>query len=435
MKISIFQAGVIAACILLAGVGLFVFSTYSSSSSKSAVGAVTIWGPFPRDAMTQALQSLAAADKDLKSVTYVQMQADTFDQDYVNAVAAGNAPDLVLISQEDLQKLKPTLYEIPFSAISARQFADTFADGASIFEDANGIYGVPFAIDPLVMYFNKTVLASSGIASPPATWEAMTGLVPSVTQQSGQTIGQALIALGTYANVHDARGILSALFFQAGVPVSTPVANGGVRGAITGTASNGITPGQAAVRFYTSFANPAQQSYTWNSSLPDSQQYFVQGKLALYLGYASELSYLQQANPNLSFDVAKIPQPATAASRVDYGKFYAFAIPRTAPNQSGAFAVAVKLSSDAAATALLKAAGTLAPAKKSLLPPTATPTDQYAAIFDDQAIIARGWLSPDPATTDSIFASMIQNVISGRSTLDQAVPAAEQSLTAALQHP
>lgn len=435
MKLSFFQAGVIAAFVLLAGVGLFVFSTYTGSAGKSSVGAVTIWGPFPKDAMIQAITTLANTDKNLKSVTYVQVQPDTFDSDYVNAVAAGKAPDLILVSQEHLQQLKPTLYEIPYSSISARQYADTFADGASVFEDANGTYGVPFAIDPLVMYFNKTLLSSSGIAAPPATWEAITGLVPSVTQTgANQGIAQALIALGTYPNVHNARGILSTLLFQAGVAITTPSASGAVQGTIaSGAPTNGISPGDAAVRFYTSFANPAQTSYTWNSSLPDSQQYFVAGKLALYLGYASELSYLQQANPNLAFDVAKVPQPATASTRTDYGLFYAFAIPRTAPNQAGAFAVAVGLSSAADQTALVHAAGTLAPAEKALL--SAPPSDQYSPVFYDQAIIAKGWLSPAPATTDTIFASMIQNVITGRSTLDQALTAAQQSLTAALQNP
>jgi ABC-type glycerol-3-phosphate transport system substrate-binding protein len=431
MKISVFQAVLLGAFGLLAVVGLVVFATYSGGSGKSSIGPVTVWGPFPKDAMAEALSTLANGNDDLKSVTYVEVRPDTLEDDYINAVAAGKGPDLILISQEDLGRLRPTLAPIPYSSITERQFKDAFADGASVFMAADGIYGVPIAIDPLVMYFNKTMLASAGIAAPPATWEAVAGLVPKVTQVSGQAVANPLIALGTYANVHGARGILSALFLQAGVPIASAGQGGVPSVSLVGQSSSGESAGAAVVRFYTSFANPAQPNYDWNASFADSRQQFVAGKLALYLGYASELSYLKQANPNLVFDVAKLPQPGTATARASYARFYAFAIPRTAANPSGAFSAAVALTSDAGDSALVKAAGTLAPAKRSLL--GADTEDPYAAVFNGEALIAKGWLSPAPLQTDQAFGAMITSVITGASSVTDALSAAERAIRAALQ--
>lgn len=430
MKISTFQAVLLGVFVVLGLVGLFVFATFTSSTGKSTIGAVTVWGTFPQGAMDQALAGLANGNKDLKSVTYVEKRPETFDDDYVNAVAAGQGPDLVIISQEDLARLKATLYPIPYTSITQRQFTDSFADGASIYAAAEGIYGIPLAIDPLVLYYNKTMLSTAGVAAPPSTWEAVAGLVPQVAKVSGQSVSNPLVALGTYANVHNARGIMSALFLQSGVPIAQ-ASGSSVAVSLAGNGANGQTPGEAALRFYTSFANPAQPNYDWNASLTDSQQLFLSGQLALYLGYASEFSYLKQANPNLNFDMAKFPQPATATSRADYGRIYAFAIPRTAHNQSGAFAAAIALSADDAETALTNAAGTLAPAKRSLL--GAATQDPYAAIYDDQALIARGWLSPAAAQTDAIFGAMITSVITGAARADEAIATAERSLSAALK--
>jgi hypothetical protein len=72
----------------------------------------------------------------------------------------------------------------------------------------------------------------------------------------------------------------------------------------------------------------------------------------------------------------------------------------------------------------------MAPALRSLLSPPAD--DRFAAIYYPEALVARGWLSPSPSQTDGIFAGMISNISSGRSTVIDAIRAADDSLDAAL---
>ena len=435
MKLSLFQGILFGTFGLAALLGLFVFATYTSNGGAGAVGTVTIWGTLPAADMQAGLLASTRSDLTLKGVTYVGMPVATLVADLASAIATGAAPDLVLASQEELVALTPLLTPIPLGTLSARTFADTFAGEGELFTAPSGAgyYGVPLLIDPLVLFYNRAILSSSGVATPPASWEAMTGLVPRATLTTAtRQITRALIALGTYDNVHNARGILSTLFLQTGVPLATRGSTGLITPDLGLTSTvGGLPPGQAVIRFYTQFTDPSKVSYTWNASLSDSQSSFQNGDLALYLGYVSEARYLQAANPNLDFDVAPVPQPATAVNKATYGLMYALMIPRGAKNPGGAYAAAALLSNSPEQLALASATG-LAPAARSAL--ARVQADPTAAVAARSALYAKGWLSPLPADTDAIFSAMINNVISGRSVLEAALATAERSLGALLQH-
>ena len=281
-------------------------------------------------------------------------------------------------------------------------------------------------------FWNRSIFSTSGIAKPPATWEALTGLVPNMaTLTPTRQITRGLIALGTYNNVHTARGILSSLFLQQGVPLSSYSANGTLAANLGVTASSGSSPGQSVLGFYTQFADPSKVSYTWNASLPDSEQSFLVGDLALYLGYASRARYLRVANPNLNFNVAPLPQSATARVKSAYGLIYALMIPRGAKNAAGAYQVAATLS-NVAEQSIAAAATGLAPATVSVL--ATEPADPVSAVAYATALYTKGWLSPAPADTDAVFSGMIGNVISGRLTVEAALAEAERSLNSLLQN-
>ena len=418
-------------------IGLFVFATYTNTGGAGAVGTVTIWGTLPKEAFQVGLLESVKNESTLKGVTYVEMPEVTLAAELASAIATGKSPDFILASGESLLSLAPFIETIPLATLSIRTFTDTFADSGTLFTAplGAGYYGIPLLIDPLVLFYNRSMLASSGIASPPTTWEALTGLVPHVaTFTSTRQVTRAFIALGTYDNIRNARGILSTLFLQTGVPLTA-------RDATTGQVSPNLglssptgadsQPGAAAVRFYTQFADPAKVSYTWNTSLPDSQRAFGAGDLALYLGYVSEARFLQEAYPNLGFDVAPVPQPATARGSATYGLTYALMLSRGAGNRTGAYKAALLLASTPNQLALAQATG-LAPATRSALA-APTPADSTAVLAASSALYARGWLSPAPTATDPLFSAMISNVITGRLLVETALSTAERSLGALLR--
>lgn len=382
--------------------------------------------------MRATFETAVKTDPTFKTVSYIQKDPATLSSDLSAAIATGNAPDLVLASQEELYTLMKFIAPIPPVTLPVRTFMNTFVDGGNIFAVPNdgGYYGIPFLVDPLALFSNRAILASSGVAQTPSTWEALTGLVPRVALlTSSRQITRGLIALGTYDNVRNARAILSSLFLQTGIRPSSYSANGALSSNLS-NAGNTARPGQAVLGFYTQFADPSKVSYTWNASLADSRQAFIAGDLALYIGYVSEARFLKFAAPNLNFAVAPLPQPATAKGKSVYGLVYAFMIPRGAKNAAGAYQVASLLTSSAEQASAAAATG-LAPATLAEL--ATTPADPVAVVAYEEALYASGWLSPAPSDTDAVFSGMIGNVISGRSVPETALTNAERSLSQLLQ--
>lgn len=410
--------------------GLFVFATYTNNSGDERIGEVVIWGVLSQDDMQSVLTTIGQTDTNLKNVSYVQKNPATLSSELASAIATGASPDLVLASQEELRSIAKFIGPISFGTLSPSVFTNTFIQGAGIFTAPGGYYGVPFLVDPMVLFYNRSILSSSGIAKPPSTWEALTGLVPNIAiLSSTRQVTRGLIALGTYNNINNARGILSSLFLQTGVPISSS-AQGTLSANLGSSSAGGVPAGEAVVGFYTQFTDPSKISYTWNASLPNSREMFLVGDLALYLGYVSEARHLRSANPNLNFDVAILPQPATAQSKNAYGLIYSFMIPIGAKNGAGAYQVAAILSSSDGQFVSSSLTG-MAPVNLNVL--STAPVDPVSVIAYTEALYTRGWLSPSPSDTDSVFSGMINDVISGRLTLEAALGGAERALSALLQ--
>jgi ABC-type glycerol-3-phosphate transport system substrate-binding protein len=431
MQMRPFQIILLSVFAVLAVIGLYVFSTFSGfGTTSNQVGSVVIWGTLPSDAMSTALSTLTHNHKEFQNVRYVEKNAQTIDSELANALASGTGPDAVIITQEQLESEIPKLENIPFSSISQRTFLNTYLAIDQLYLNQQGTYGVPLTVDPIVLYYNRSMLSSAGIATPPATWEAMTGLAPVLTKTSGQTITKSAISFGSYTNVTNARAILSLLFLQAGSAI-TQTTQTGIQSVLSAqnTGVTGETPAAAAVNFFTQFANPAKTVYSWNASLPASRQEFIAGDLAFYVGYASEEASLRAANPNLDFDMAPVPQSGVGNLRKTYGLAYAFAIPKVAVNKNGAYSAALGITASDVLPQLALSLG-MAPAQRTML--GTNPANPFTAVYYPEALNATGWLSPAPAAVDAIFAAMISNVITGRYEVPQALNAADQSLNAAL---
>ena len=424
-----FQAIVIGIFAFLAILGLIIFSNFSGFKTGVEIGTVSIWGTLPEGSMMAQINSFKSANKDYAGVTYTQIPLETFDNTLANALASGSGPDLIIISQEQLVAEQSKLNVIPFSSISSRTYLDTFVPIGELFLTTTGTFGIPFVVDPLVLYYNRTILNGAGIAAAPTSWEAVMGLSERLTTKNNGQLVRSTISFGEYGNVGNARAILSLLLLQSGTTITSVNASGLYSSLESGAGATGVNSSQSAVNFYTQFADPAKTVYTWNRAQPEARQAFLAGDLALYVGFASELPSLSAGNPNLDFDMARIPQPQVNATRTTFGRVYGFAIPKASKNPSGAFSTAVALTTpDQVAIGATNLS--MAPATRSLL--TSQSSDKYQAVYFPEALISRGWLSPAPSVTDSIFSAMISNITTGRKNTAEAISTASQAINASL---
>ena len=121
--------------------------------------------------------------------------------------------------------------------------------------------------------------------------------------------------------------------------------------------------------------------------------------------------------------MARLPQ-IEGGSPLTYGRLTGIAISRGAINPTGALEVAKSLSGQSAAAAL--AVKGLVPARRDVQVDTSG--NAAAAAFAHSALIARGWLDPNPAATEELFKQMVESVLSGGSTPTQAIFDAAQEL-------
>ncbi len=406
--------------------GVLIFALAIGGGQSSAIGPVRIWGTLDQNAFATVLRQAAENNAQLSQVTYEQRDPATFQADLTNALASGAGPDLFLMRQDYALKDAGKVSVVPFSALSQTQFESTFAEAARPFLAQNGVIAVPLLADPLVLYWNKDMLASSGYAQPPKFWDELFGIAQKTSErnESGSIVKSA-IALGEYKNVTNAKDILATLILQAGGEITTFDNAGRLIPALAPRAgATSIQSTASALRFYTEFSDPSKNDYSWSRSLPESQKAFASGDVALYIGYASEAPRITRMNPNLNYAVAPMPQVRAAENALNTARVWALAASRAGKNPGGAITAAFLLASADTAGALSTALG-IPSARRDILNKPAQGNDD---LFNKQAILAHSWLDPDPDKTSALFQAMIENTTSGALLVAEAVQRADQEM-------
>ncbi len=413
-----FQLIVLIIFVTLAVAGVAVFSLYGTGSrdDTEAANAVTIWGIVSEEKINGLLGALfTKTGKNLK-ITYVEKNKDEFNTELIEALASGRGPDIILLPQDLIVRYEDKIYPLSYEQFNERTFRDTFIQESELYLSAAGILAFPFSVDPLVLYWNRDLFASQALVSAPSYWDELFALVPRLTiKNDNSIISQAGIALGEYRNVRHAKDILSTILLQSGIPISRRGADGKLEiliGQDTSTAAS------ESVRFFTEFSNPVKPSYSWNRSLPDSQNAFISGDLAMYIGYAGEVGEIRQKNPNLNFDVAPLPQIREARSKTTFGRMEALAVLKSSKYLQDAFTAVTTLTNESTLTEWTSLTD-LPPVRDRLV--SVKQTDAYRSVFFDSAIIARAWLDPRPQETDAIFQTMIESVTAGKADAIAAV--------------
>lgn len=418
---------VVSGIVIVVGVAVFAFSR---SAANQVAGNVEVWGTVSEENFKQLNDYLKDVKKLEQTVTYRYIEPANFDRVFTEALAEGNGPDVVMMSDDRLVRHEAKLLQVEYEFFPERTFKDTFVEAGEIFTDENGVYAFPFLIDPLVMYWNRAIFTESGKSQPPRYWDEMLTLVPQLTKkESDLTIEQSALALGDYQNVNHAKQILLTLFMQAGnnVVYRNPATAAGVdtyQVTLDDKFGFAVAPAQAAVNFYTQFADPSRAVYTWNRSLPSSLDSFIAGDTAVYFGFASEFASVRQKNPNLNFDVAVIPQSRSGRS-VTYGRVLGLAMPKNIQNIEAPYAFMQSMI-EPDVVAIASDILFLPPVRRDLL--AGDPSNAFMQTFHDSALLAKSFYDFDPVETDDIFQRMIESVVSGRLDTIEAVLRANEEL-------
>lgn len=404
--------------------GIIVFAAYRGNSEEKAT--VVVWGTLPENSFVQIFQKTPLYQNKQYDVRYVEKPESEFDSNFLEALASGAGPDLFILNSNKIWKHYNKIFIIPYNVFTERQFKDSFIEGAEVFLSPSGVMALPVSIDPLVMYWNRSMFTDARLTEPPKYWDEFYSLAALLSKKDGAlNIQKSAVAFGEFGNISHAKEIMINLAMQAGTPV-TRWNNGSVEPLWDGSFNKPTPPAEAAVNFFTEFGNPAKPTYSWNRSLPNSTNYFLGGDLALYFGFASEARGLQLRNPNLNFDVAAVPVSREGGTDVSFANFSALAITKASLNKNAALAVASALSQKDAGQVWSETLK-LPPARRDLL--SARQSTAHESVFFTSAIRSKTWIDPEPNLSNGIFRSMIDAITSGRSKVNDAVDRAQAELS------
>ena len=423
---------------IMAVVGLTIFSVFPNKSKNAslagAAGNVAIWGTYQKnDALTRMLQSFNDEYKGSFSVTYNYHDPKTFDNDIIEALASGRGPDILLLPDDLILRYTDKIEQIPYSMISQLAFQSAFVQAAEIYMRDTGLVAVPYAIDPIVMYWNRDIFNNASVTMPPKYWDEFLTLAPKLTvrDQKTQDITQSAIAFGEYANVTNAKDILTMLFLQTGDPIVV-FQNGTPKLTFTKVEGTNVIPNAddvSALRFYMDFSNPLKNIYSWSRALPNSRDQFLKGGLAVYFDYVSAYRTLKEKNPHLNFAVAQVPMARNATVDISAAKIHGLAVMKSSRNKPTAF-IAIQKLLEAKYSGAFSEAFSLPPVRRDLL--NIRPADAVLSVSYDSAIRSRAWLDPRPGISDKLYQDTIEGISSGKMNFSDAISYLNSGLSSAL---
>jgi multiple sugar transport system substrate-binding protein len=283
------------------------------------------------------------------TINYRRLRFEEYEEELVRAFAEGRGPDIFTIHNTWMREYLPLIDPLPASlnlsrseeqgtlrkqvvnvartepTMSLKDYKTSFVDAVSVETVIdNNIYGFPMSVDTLALYYNNDLLNAAGIPTAPTTWEAFQDqtVLLTATNIAGNII-QSGAALGTSENVERSTDILSLLMLQTGTDMISPRGNIAFNDYPEGQ-EEGTLPALDALEFYTDFANPTKEVYSWTPDSPNSFDAFANGEAAFFLGYSYHAPLLRTVAPKLNFEITNVPQIAgpDEARQVNFANFW-----------------------------------------------------------------------------------------------------------------
>lgn len=418
-----------------------------SSGTQPDPMVIKYWTVFNEEENIKAVVDAFTATHPYISFEIKQFQPDEYEGQLIQAWAEGRGPDIFSLPNSHIGAFQELIAPLPASttvtavttkttlgrketvvtdetkaSTSAREISALFPQ--AVYDDVikvnqsakegqpkEQVYGLPLSFDTLVLYYNKDLLDQANIPVPATTWDDFVKQVPALTLVDvNDNIIQAGAALGTSENVPRFFDIVSLLMMQNGA-VMTEGSNVQFDREID-LAGQQFLPGVQAVEFYTSFATPTVEWYSWNAEQEDALESFIAGKTAYFIGYHYHLADIQARGDQLNFDLAPIPQVDLTAA-VNYPNYWVETVSVNSLYVDEAWAFIEELTTNETNVAAILEVTEEPAALRNLI--EKQKEDFVLAIFANQSLTAQSWYAgTDPEAAEDEFADMITIINEGR---------------------
>jgi len=318
-----------AAWSFLAGSGTTTTSTNNDKPSTPAAPskqvAIEYWGLWePSSVMDNVFNEFEKQNPGV-TINYRQQSSKDYRTRLETAIASGNGPDLFRFHASWVPMLKDELAPMPNSVMDVATYQKTFYPIATYQLQFNGqIVGIPLMYDGLALYYNEDIFKTADI-QPAKTWSELQTQAVKLTVKQNNRIQRAGIALGNAENVEHFSDVIALLMLQNGADLRKP----------------NSAETRDALLFYVNFV---KQLSVWDTTLPSSTVAFARGDAAMMIAPSWRAFEIQQANPDLKFGMAPVPQ-LPESTRITWGTYWAEGVNNKGKNKDVSWALLKYMSS------------------------------------------------------------------------------------------
>ncbi|MDP3794118.1 MAG: extracellular solute-binding protein [Candidatus Uhrbacteria bacterium] len=430
---------------------------------------INVWGVIDDvDAYQAVLEDYRKLHPHL-TFNYRRLRLEEYENALLEALAEDRGPDIFLIHNDwtgkYLSKISPQppstkiAYQVVVGTIKKEQtwelrteqgitnksFKDQYADVAikDIMRTVNvsptadkqdfqqRILGIPVSIDTLALYYNKDLLNAAGLPTPPETWSQFQEQVKKLTKLDAQgNLLQSGAGFGTAFNVERAVDLVSVLMMQNGTEMADEIGRPTFELIPAALADRELPPAFQALQFYTDFANPAKETFTWNNAQPNSLDAFIQGRTAFFFGYSYHLNQIRARAPKLNLGVSALPQIDGNPVR-NYANYWYFVVSKKTKNPDIAWNFLNFLAKPEESKKILEVIKRPAARKKLLQDQF---NDEQVGVFASQVLTSVSWYrGKDPKAAEDAILNMIQSIINGTASVSDAIRFAVDKINQTIQ--
>lgn len=371
---------------------------------------LNFWGAFDdSDIYTGLITDFQKSHPQIQ-VVYKKFSYEDYERELLDSLNKNKGPDIFMIHNSFLWRYKKFLYPLPENIISLNNIKNNYSPVIfKDFYDGSALYSLPLYVSTLALFYNQDLFDRKTIDSPPKTWDDFlkdTSISKKIDENGN--ILMAGSAMGTSKNINRAVDILYLLMLQSGTRFYNnqgyaSFANDLINGSQT------VNPAERALKFYTDFANPKKNVYTYNNNLDYSIDSFSKGNSAMMINYNWQIETIKRKNSSLNFRVASIPQIKDTKNPLTFSNYWSLAVNKASKYRDSSWEF-IKF---------LEEPGNL----KIYLQKTKNPTPRKdliswqiqnmpeLGIFASQILIAESLARYDDVAYEKIFSKIIDNVV------------------------
>lgn len=426
----------IASVLMLVGFGCKGGDPVAQEAASKPV-ILTWWRTQGTENDTKSLINIYRASRSNVNVQVRLVRPEELEQQLLEALASGRGPDIVSLPNTLLTSWQERLSPLPASiTIPAQEYsgtikrelkwvmktvpAMTIGELRSTYVDTvpddsvikGQVYGLPLSLDSLMMFYNIDLLNGIQLPEAPKTWTEFKDASQKLTKldQRGALI-QDGVAMGEADNITYSADVLAALMLQNGTRMTI---GDGTRTSFSEPVSvnrQTYTPGADALRFYTDFANPTKETYSWSADEPLDQQAFASGKVGFIFGYWRDYAALKTRAPKIRIGVARFPQIDNVGAPTYLANYSLETVTKQSKNADQAWDFLQFISKPDIIAPYLEATGQLT-AHRSLITKQLSNLDLNSP--SGQILTSKTWYHGyEPAQMEGAFKTMIRQVNQG----------------------